>query len=73
MALSGDQIKKDPKLSAASSPGSAVSAEEKQLLYQNLKTLRPKRYIGNRTAIFILIVAVFGFLAAVLAIRLFPM
>jgi hypothetical protein len=73
MALGGNQITKNPESTAAHPPPSEVTAEEKQLLYRSLKHRRPQRTIDRRIAVFILAAAAFGFLAAVFAIRLFPM
>ena len=73
MAFGGNQITKDHESSAALSTVTEVTIDEKQLLYKSLKHRRPKRTIDNRTVVFILIAAAFGFLAAVIAIRLFPM
>ncbi|MEN8689012.1 MAG: hypothetical protein AB1Z18_02470 [Desulfobacterales bacterium] len=52
---------------------SAVTSDEKQLLYTAFKRHKKKNLVNNRTARLILIAAAFGFLAAVFAIRLFPM
>lgn len=73
MALGGDHIKKNPETSVAPPPFSEVTAEEKQLLYKSLKPRRSRRTIDSRFTVLILVAAVFGLLAAVFAIRLFPM
>ena len=52
---------------------SAVTSDEKQLLYTTFEHHKKKNLVNNRTARLILIAAAFGFLAAVCAIRLFPM
>ena len=52
---------------------SAVTSDEKQLLYTAFGRHKKKNLVNNRTARLILIAAAFGFLAAVCAIRLFPM
>jgi len=52
---------------------SAVTSDEKQLLYTAFARHKRKNLVNNRTARLILIAAAFGFLAAVCAIRLFPM
>ena len=52
---------------------SAVTSDEKQLLYTTLERHKRGKLVNNRTARLILIAAAFGFLAAVCAIRLFPM
>ena len=73
MALGGDHIKKNSETSAAPPPFSEVTAEEKQLLYKSVKPRRSRRTIDSRFTALILVAAIFGLLAAVFAIRLFPM
>lgn len=52
---------------------SAVTSDEKQLLYAAFDRHKKKHRVNNRITRLILIAAAFGFLAAVCAIRLFPM
>jgi hypothetical protein len=52
---------------------SAVTPDEKQLLYAAFDRHKRKNLVNNRITRLILIAAAFGFLAAVCAIRLFPM
>lgn len=52
---------------------SAVTAGEKQVLYSAFNHGRKKNPATFRTARLVLLAAAFGFLAAVCAIRLFPM
>jgi hypothetical protein len=52
---------------------SAVTSDEKQLLYSAFGRYKKKNLVNKRAARLILIAAAFGFLAAVCAIRLFPM
>jgi hypothetical protein len=55
------------------SGASAVTPDERRLIYAGIKENKRANTVGGRTARLILIAAAFGFLAAVLAIRLFPM
>ena len=52
---------------------SAVTSDEKQLLYTVFERHKRKNLVNKRITRLILIAAAFGFLAAVCAIQLFPM
>ena len=73
MALIKDHINENQKKADTLPIESAVTSDEKQLLYTAFKRHKKKNLVNNRTARLILIAAAFGFLAAVFAIRLFPM
>jgi hypothetical protein len=73
MALIKDHINENQKKADTLPIKSAVTSDEKQLLYTAFKRHKKKNLVNNRTARLILIAAAFGFLAAVFAIRLFPM
>jgi hypothetical protein len=73
MALLSDHIEEDQNKVDTISIKSAVTSDEKQLLYTTLERHKRGKLVNNRTARLILIAAAFGFLAAVCAIRLFPM
>jgi hypothetical protein len=68
-----DHIEKKHNKSDTLLVTSAVSSDEKQLLYTAFERHKKKSLVNKRTARLILIAAAFGFLAAVCAIRLFPM
>jgi hypothetical protein len=68
-----DHINENQKKADTLPIKSAVTSDEKQLLYAAFGRHKKKNLVNNRTARLILIAAVFGFLAAVCAIRLFPM
>jgi hypothetical protein len=73
MAFIKDRINENHKKANALPVKSEVTSDEKQLLYTAFKRHKKKNLVNNRTARLILIAAAFGFLAAVFAIRLFPM
>jgi hypothetical protein len=73
MALLTDHIEEDQNKVDTIFIKSAVTSDEKQLLYTTLERHKRRKLVKNRTARLILIAAAFGFLAAVCAIRLFPM
>ena len=73
MALIKDHINENQHKADTLPIKSAVTSDEKQLLYTAFERHKKKNLVNNRTARLILIAAAFGFLAAVCAIRLFPM
>lgn len=73
MAFFKDHIDENQKNAETFPIDLAVRPDEKQVLYTAFKRLKKKHLINNRTTRLILIAAAFGFLAAVFAIRLFPM
>jgi hypothetical protein len=73
MTFIEDQIEKNHNKSDTLFITPAVSSDEKQLLYTAFERHKKKSLVNKRTASLILIAAAFGFLAAVCAIRLFPM
>jgi hypothetical protein len=73
MAFIKDRINENQNKADKLPIKSAVTSDEKQLLYTAFKRHKKKNLVNNRTARLILIAAAFGFLAAVFAIRLFPM
>jgi len=73
MALIKDHIEENQNKADTLPIKSAVTSDEKQLLYTVFNRHKKKNLVNNRTARLILIAAAFGFLAAVFAIRLFPM
>lgn len=73
MAFVRDHINEDHKASTVVATSSSVSPKEKQALYDGLYRSKPRKTIDRRTAVLMLISAAFGFLAAVFAIRLFPL
>jgi hypothetical protein len=73
MAFIKDRINDNQKKAETLPIKSAVTSEEKQLLYTAFERHKKKTLVNKRTARLLLIAAVFGFLAAVCAIRLFPM
>jgi hypothetical protein len=73
MAFIKDRINENQNKADTLPIKSAVTSDEKQLLYTAFKRHKKKNLVNNRTARLILIAAAFGFLAAVFAIRLFPM
>ena len=73
MALIKDHINENKKKADTLPIKSAVTSDEKQLLYTAFERHKKKNFVKTRTARLILIAAAFGFLAAVCAIRLFPM
>ena len=73
MAFIKDRINENQKKADTLPIKSAVTSDEKQLLYTVFNRHKKKNLVNNRTARLILIAAAFGFLAAVFAIRLFPM
>ena len=73
MAFIKDRINENQKKADTLPIKSAVTSDEKQLLYTAFERHKNKTLVNNRTARLILIAAAFGFLAAVCAIRLFPM
>ena len=73
MAFIKDRINDNQKKAETLPIKSAVTSEEKQLLYTAFERHKKKTLVNNRTARLLLIAAAFGFLAAVCAIRLFPM
>ena len=72
MAFIKDRINENQNKADTLPIKSAVTSDEKQLLYTAFKRHKKKNLVNNRTARLILIAAAFGFLAAVFAIRLFP-
>ena len=73
MTFIKDRINENQKKADTLPIKSAVTSEEKQLLYTAFERHKKKTFVNNRTARLLLIAAAFGFLAAVCAIRLFPM
>jgi len=73
MTFIEDQKEKNQNKADSLPIKSAVTSDEKQLLYTAFGRHKKKNLVNNRTARLILIAAAFGFLAAVCAIRLFPM
>ena len=73
MAFIKDRINENQNKADTLPIKSAVTSDEKQLLYSAFERHKRKNLVNNRTARLILIAAAFGFLAAVFAIRLFPM
>jgi hypothetical protein len=73
MAFVKDHIKEGQNKADTLPIKSAVTLDEKQLLYTAFERHKKKNLVNNRTARLILIATAFGFLAAVCAIRLFPM
>ena len=73
MAFIKDRINENQNKADKLPIKSAVTSDEKQLLYTAFKRHKKKNLVNNRTARLILIAAAVGFLAAVFAIRLFPM
>ena len=73
MAFIKDRINDNQKKAETLPIKSAVTSEEKQLLYTAFERHKKKNLVNNRTARLLLIAVAFGFLAAVCAIRLFPM
>jgi hypothetical protein len=72
MTFIEDHIEKNQDKADTLPIKSAVTSDEKQLLYTAFERHK-KNLVNKRTARLILIAAAFGFLAAVCAIRLFPM
>jgi hypothetical protein len=73
MAFIKDRINDNQKKSETLPIKSAVTSKEKQRLYTAFERHKKKTLVNDRTARLLLIAAAFGFLAAVCAIRLFPM
>ncbi|MFO7687236.1 MAG: hypothetical protein R6V60_14225 [Desulfobacterales bacterium] len=73
MAFIKDHIDENQKKAETFPTNPAVTPDEKRVLYTTFKRIKKKHLINNRTTRLILIAAAFGFLAAVFAIRLFPM
>ena len=73
MTFIEDHVEKNQNKADTLPIKSAVTSDEKQLLYSAFDRCRRKNIANNRAARLILIAAAFGFLAAVCAIRLFPM
>jgi hypothetical protein len=73
MAFIKDQIDENQHKADTLPIKTAVTSDEKQLLYTAFERHKKKNLVNNRTARLILIAVAFGFLAAVCTIRLFPM
>ena len=73
MAFIEDHIEENQNKADTLPIKSAVTSDEKQLLYTAFERHKRKNLVNNRITRLILIAAAFGFLAAVCAIRLFPM
>ncbi len=73
MAPINDRSTETQKETARLFTESAVTAGEKQVLYRALNRARKKNFAAVRTTRLVLLAAVFGILAAVCAIQLFPM
>ena len=73
MAFIKDSIEKNNNEADRLPIKSAVTSDEKQLLYSAFERHKIKKPVNNRIARLIFIAAAFGFLAAVFALRLFPM
>jgi len=73
MTFIEDHIEKNQDKADTLPIKSAVTSDEKQLLYTAFERHKRKNFVNKRITRLILIAAAFGFLAAVCAIRLFPM
>ncbi len=73
MTFIEDHIEKNQNKADTLPIKSAVTSDEKQLLYTAFERHKRKNLVNKRIIRLILIAAAFGFLAAVCAIRLFPM
>ena len=73
MAFTKDHEEENPKGTDTLSIRSAVTSDEKQLLFSAFERKKKPKLVTGRTTRLLLIAAAFGFLAAVCAIRLFPM